>query len=263
MFGNNNFLHIGEPIVLPPAVILTNDFSIKPETNVGDHSQNRPIQIFVVSDYRLLHYAFALLAQENPRRVSLAGTATDCDLAWDYVTHAPVDVLVVDAEVVAGDWLALVRRASSERQIKCLLMARQMDPQTLDQAVMQGARGLLDKDADRNGMLSAIEKVNARELWLNRETTGRIFVALSRHSEAPTPPQRQDPLAALTERERAVVDCIAQHHSAPGKVLAHQLHMSESTLRNHLTSVYEKLGVANRHGLLSFLMRQHATPPAG
>jgi DNA-binding NarL/FixJ family response regulator len=45
---------------------------------------------------------------------------------------------------------------------------------------------------------------------------------------------------------------MARHSGEPGKTIAEKLHISESTLRNHLTSIYDKLGVANRHGLLAY-----------
>jgi two-component system, NarL family, nitrate/nitrite response regulator NarL len=60
----------------------------------------------------------------------------------------------------------------------------------------------------------------------------------------------------LTPKQRKVVETIAAHPSAPGKVLADLLHMSEHTLRNHLTEIYAKLGVTGRNHLQAMLTEQ-------
>jgi DNA-binding CsgD family transcriptional regulator len=59
-------------------------------------------------------------------------------------------------------------------------------------------------------------------------------------------------IATLTVREREIIAISATHAGATGKTIAEKLHISEHTLRNHLTSIYEKLGLANRLELFAY-----------
>jgi DNA-binding CsgD family transcriptional regulator len=70
--------------------------------------------------------------------------------------------------------------------------------------------------------------------------------------------QPSEPSAAetLTRKQRKVTEVIAANPSAPAKVVADLLHMSEHTLRNHLTEIYAKLGVTGRTHLQALLSEQ-------
>ena len=65
----------------------------------------------------------------------------------------------------------------------------------------------------------------------------------------------QDPPTEPEAPERQTIAAVASDASAPGKVIADRLCISEHTLRNHLTSIYNKLGVCNRLDLYAFATR--------
>lgn len=104
-------------------------------------------------------------------------------------------------------------------------------------------------------LLKTIERVHHGEVWLDRTATSRILGALAQRSE-PTA-QRPEKLLidSLTRRERQTVQVLADNASATGKQLAALLNISEHTLRNHLTSIYQKLGLGNRVELYAFAHR--------
>ena len=62
-------------------------------------------------------------------------------------------------------------------------------------------------------------------------------------------------MKTLTSREKKIVETLMSNAGASAKVIADTLHISESTLRNHLGSIYHKLGVPNRLGLLDYMRR--------
>ena len=66
------------------------------------------------------------------------------------------------------------------------------------------------------------------------------------HAQAPKADPEAQRIAALTAREREVISLIVQGKGAMNKDLAERIFISERTLRNHLTTIYQKLGVANR-----------------
>jgi DNA-binding NarL/FixJ family response regulator len=126
-----------------------------------------------------------------------------------------------------------------------------------DRAVLAGARGVIAKEARAETILSAIEKVNAGEIWVDRAATGRLLVEVSRRNaarDAPNPEQGK--IAQLTAREREIIGVAAGNAGATARAIAEKLNISEHTLRNHLTSIYEKLGVANRLELYVYAHQQ-------
>jgi DNA-binding CsgD family transcriptional regulator len=78
---------------------------------------------------------------------------------------------------------------------------------------------------------------------------------LARQKAARNKNPEHDRIGSLTKRERQSVAVIAGDPSASAKALAARLHISEHTLRNHLTSVYSKLGVPNRVALYAYAHR--------
>jgi two-component system nitrate/nitrite response regulator NarL len=95
-------------------------------------------------------------------------------------------------------------------------------------------------------LIKAIKKVHEGELWLDRSTTGRLFVELSRQkSQALADPAKRK-LHSLTTREQDVVRLLVSRPGADNKTLASSLHIGEHTLRNHLSRIYDKLDVPNR-----------------
>jgi DNA-binding NarL/FixJ family response regulator len=104
-------------------------------------------------------------------------------------------------------------------------------------------------------LIKAIRIIHVGVMWIDRGATGRIFQELARQTAARHAHPEVARIDQLTTRERHLVITLASDASAPGKVLAQRLHISEHTLRNHLTSIYRKLGVANRTELYAFAHR--------
>lgn len=216
-----------------------------------------PLRVFAISDFPLLLAALAsLLAAQTPR-LALAGTAATTPLPLD---GADSDVVLLDLDGDAEPTLALVR-ALAARGGKVLLLTRQQERGLQDRAIMLGARGLLARDTDEAQLLTAIEKVHQGQLWLDREATGRIFGELSRHGGMPLPDASVVP-PPLSEQEKKIVAILMANSGEPAKLIAGKLHISESTLRNHLTVIYKKFGVSNRHGLLGYVLQHGLLLPA-
>jgi DNA-binding NarL/FixJ family response regulator len=132
----------------------------------------------------------------------------------------------------------------------------------LDRAVVAGVRGIVRKSDAPAAFLKSIERVHAGELWIDRGAAGRIFMEMARRNSA----QASDPdrlkIAMLTARERQTILAVASDAAAPGKVIAGRLCISEHTLRNHLSSIYGKLGLQNRLDLYAYATK-HQLNKAG
>jgi DNA-binding NarL/FixJ family response regulator len=108
-------------------------------------------------------------------------------------------------------------------------------------------------------ILKAVARVHAGEPWLDRAVIGRVLQTLSRRQRA----QSEQPAhASLTAAERKVVAAVVRQKSAPNKVIAEALHLSEHTLRNHLSSIYGKLGISKRIELVLHAMEHPLAQPS-
>ena len=132
-----------------------------------------------------------------------------------------------------------------------------------DAAILAGARGVMTKHESPETLLKALAKVHAGEMWIDRSATGRIFMELARQRvQSRLEDPAQEKFKLLTPREQHTMLALAADAASPAKVLAHRLHISEHTLRNHLTSIYSKLGVSNRTELYAFSHKHGLVPEA-
>jgi DNA-binding NarL/FixJ family response regulator len=113
---------------------------------------------------------------------------------------------------------------------------------------------VLKRDAPET-IRKAVRKVRDGELWLDRITTGQLLKELlagAPHAIEPVPIGR---IANLTTRESDIVRALLGDDGVSGRALAARLGISEQTLRNHFSSIYRKLGIPNRVGLVAFASR--------
>jgi two-component system nitrate/nitrite response regulator NarL len=211
------------------------------------------IRVLLVNDLPIVAWGLERLIESQQPRLELAGTATSQDEALRLLGAAPADVIVVDLDGGYGaHGIADLRDAS---RAKVLALTASPDIRLRDSAVLAGASGILGKIEPVAVLLKAIEKIHAGELWIDRAATGRIFVELARRKAAENADPEQRKIALLTRREGRVVAEIARDASAIGRDIAQRLHISEHTLRNHLTSIYAKLGLGNRLELYAYANR--------
>jgi DNA-binding NarL/FixJ family response regulator len=118
-----------------------------------------------------------------------------------------------------------------------------------------GARGYVLKATRLRGVFDAIEAVRAGGVWIDPGLPKKVFDAFQRRAEQAD--GRADGLGNLTRREREVLGCVAE--GSTNRDIAHKLHVSEQTVKTHLTRIFAKLSVANRvAAALAFHGREHA-----
>lgn len=206
----------------------------------------KPIRVLLVDDHRIMLWALERLIESEKPRMEAVGKATSVVEALDLAGKSRPDVILLDLNLSAENGGDAIPELIAKSKAKVLMLTGLRDPSIHDDAVLAGARGVVGKKDAPEDILKAIEKVHQGELWLDRAATGRIFVELSRKGGSEeTDPERQK-IASLTARERQIIFTIAGDPGAIANTIAEKLFISTHTLRNHLTSIYEKLRVANR-----------------
>ncbi len=208
--------------------------------------RHAPIRVLLIDDHRIALWGLEQLVGSEKHRMEVAGSATNCAEALVLSNKISPDVIVLNLDLSGENAIDAIPGLLDKSNAKLLALTGLRDPSIHDSAVLAGAGGIVQKDEPAETILKAIEKVHAGQLWLDRMATGRIFVALSRKNAAEDVDPARRKISTLTSRERGIIVVIATHPGANATAIAEKLHISQSTLRNHLTAIYEKLGVANR-----------------
>jgi two-component system, NarL family, nitrate/nitrite response regulator NarL len=184
--------------------------------------------------------------------MEVVGSAESCADAHNILLQASPNVILLDIDLGAENGVEEISRLIAVSRAKVLMLTGVRDKSIHDKAVLAGASGVVEKEASAETILTAIRKVHEGQIWLDREATGRIFVEFSRDGGAATMNPERTKISSLTQRERAIVAVTASNAGANAKTIAQALFISEHTLRNHLTSIYNKLDVANRLELFAY-----------
>lgn len=224
-----------------------------------------PMQVVLIAP-ALVAWGLQRLLQTAAPRILLAGTFDVMAEALPMLDRNPPDLIVLDLD--DGYTVSDVARLYEQIRVSILVLTTRSDPSFMEEVLSAGARGLLRKHETPSALLRAIDDVGSGELFATPADTERMFVAAARKSaEEPVPPdgEQVSRIAALTSRELQTIAAVTSDASAPVKVIADKLCISEHTLRNHLTSIYSKLGVSGRLGLYAYasqhkLQRSNSVP---
>jgi DNA-binding NarL/FixJ family response regulator len=205
-----------------------------------------PISVLLVDDHRSVLWGLGRLIESASPTLKLADAVTcQREALVALKQHAP-DVVLLDLDLGEESGLDLVPQLSEHAAVVILTGSR--DAEAHQRAMLAGARGILHKGEPAEVILKAISRVHAGEPWLDRSSLGKLLDAFSRRSADNDTPAH----STLTAAERKVVGAIVRHKGLPNKVVAAALHISEHTLRNHLASIYSKLGIHRRVDLVLY-----------
>lgn len=212
-------------------------------------SCTQAIQVHLVAQ-QLVCWGLERLVQSAHPRLEVAGMASSVSDCLTAMERNKPDVVVLDLE--GSDVAPSVTQLQAQTRAKILLLTSSADMAMLDRAVLAGVRGVVRKHESPATFLKAIEKVHEGEFWIDRGATSRIFLEMARQKADERNNPEKSKIATLTTRERQTIAAVASDASAPGKVIAGRLCISEHTLRNHLTSIYSKLGLSSRLDLYAY-----------
>ena len=223
---------------------------------MASHQDSR-IRVMLVDAHRIVLSGLQRVIDDERPDLAVVATATECAKAVELAATAQPDVIVVEVDLATQQEASVIPALINGRGARVLVLSGARDGRH-EAAILRGASGVVHKEDDPDVLIKAIKKVHEGQLWLDRSTTGRLFVELSRQkSQAAADPAKRK-LATLTTREHDVIRTLVTQPGADNKTLANTLHMGEHTLRNHLSRIYDKLGVPNRVELYVFAQRHTA-----
>jgi two-component system, NarL family, nitrate/nitrite response regulator NarL len=208
-----------------------------------------PIRVFLAEDHAITLWGLQRLIESRPERMTVVGTATSRETLLGHAALAQTDVLVMDLDLGDADGLEVLPEVLRQSSAQVLVLTASDDSERHCRAIERGARGVMHKSEAPQQILAAIESVSSGAAWLNPQLMGQVLGRMTSASPARAAPAQnpaQARISSLTARERSIVSSLSQNPSEKLMTVATQLGMSENTLRNHLTTIYSKLGVRGR-----------------
>jgi two-component system response regulator DevR len=196
------------------------------------------IRVFLLDDHEIVRRGIANLLSSEPdiEIVGEAGTAAE---ALARIPAARPDIAVLDARLPDGSGIDVCRDIrSGHPTIRCLILTSYDDNDAVFAAVMAGASGYLLKEVRGASLVDAIRQVAAGRSLLDPSVTERLLDKLRQPAEV------DHRLNALTEREREILDLIAD--GLTNRQIGERLFLAEKTVKNYVSGLLAKLGMQRR-----------------
>jgi DNA-binding NarL/FixJ family response regulator len=200
-----------------------------------------PISVLIVDDHPVVRRGLRVLLEVQDG-IEVAGEAGDGATALALASEhtepggRSPDVILLDLKLPGLDGLAVLTELKARgHPARVLVLTSVTDHAAAAAAMRAGAAGVLYKDVDPDALVRAIRAVHDGHLLLAPEAAGTLL------RQAAWPARGLD---ALTGREREVLAELAQGRS--NREIARALHVSEKTVKAHVSSVLAKLGVQDR-----------------
>ena len=209
------------------------------------------IDVLVVDDHALMRAGLSGLI-DGAADMRVVGLAADGGEALDLIRTAMPQVVLMDLSMPGMDGVTATGRISQEfPDTAVLVLTSFSDRQRVTDALDAGAVGYVLKDSEPASLLEAIRAV-ARGLSPLDPRVARMVLDGRRTPAAPAPSE-------LTDREQEVLALVGRGQA--NKQIARALGIRESTVKAHLTSVFQRIGVRDRTS--AALWAQENLPPAG
>ena len=210
-------------------------------------SNNDRVTVGVADDHPIYREGIVRAINERPD-LDLVGEAADGRQALEQIQGLSPQVAVLDIRMPGLDGtqvLSAMRRDGLETEV--LFLSAFMEPELAYRTVASGARGYLSKESSRHEVCEAIVTIARGGTALAAEAQAGLAREIQERERTGGPPQ-------LTAREQEVLNFVAQGLSAPD--IGKQIHLSTTTVKSHLHSLYEKLGVSDRAAAVAEAMRR-------
>jgi DNA-binding NarL/FixJ family response regulator len=212
-------------------------------------SSNSPsVRVLIADDQTLFRVGLARLLEED-ERVKIVGQAGDGAEAVKQAGSLKPDVVLMDLKMPNLDGIEATRQiVASHPGVKVLLLTTFEADNHVIQALKAGASGYILKDSRPDSIVSSLLAVMAGERVMASAVANRVLEMLTGTT---TPKEFYD---GLTGREIEILKLLAG--GMANKQIAYKLKISEKTVRNHVSNMYEKLNIYDRSQAVLYAVRK-------
>ena len=195
----------------------------------------QPSSVLIVDDHPVVRQGLRVLLEVQDG-IEVAGVAGDGVTALALAAERAPDVILLDLKLPGMDGIAVLSELKARRSTsRALVLTSATEPASASLALRSGAAGVLYKDVDPDALVRAIRSVHDGHLLLAPEAAGTLVQNAG---------SSWGGIDALTRREREVLAELANGRS--NREIARALHVSEKTVKAHVSAILAKLGVQDR-----------------
>ena len=198
------------------------------------------IRVLITDDHSIVREGLTLIL-ETTDDIEVIGEAADGAEALRLVSEDQPDVVLMDLRMPGMDGLTAIEHLQRDYpQVAIVILTTYNEDDLMLRGLKAGAKGFLLKDTPRENLLATIQAAAKGESLLNADVMSRLLVHTQAVGKRPSTTTNNP----LTERELQTLHAVANGETNKG--IALQLGITERTVKAHLTSVYNKLGVDSR-----------------
>jgi DNA-binding NarL/FixJ family response regulator len=216
-------------------------------------AMTNPIRIAIIDDHSLFREGVKRILEMEPE-FEVVGVGSDGEEACSLVAAQNPDIILMDINMPNMNGVAATERIKElSPQTKIIILSIHDDENYVHQSLYSGASGYLLKEMDSDALIEAIHVVANGAAYIHPRVTGKLideFRRLSERKETGTvnihleDTRDSSCFASLTPREREVLQLMAEGKS--NKMIGEELFISEKTVKNHVSSILQKLDVEDR-----------------
>ena len=196
------------------------------------------ITVFLLDDHELVRRGVRELL-ESEEDIVVIGEASTQSQAVGRVHAVDPDVALLDVRLEDGNGIEACRELRSlHPRTACLMLTSFADDEALFQTILAGAAGYVLKNIRSSDLVDAVRRVAAGQSLLDPAVTARV---LERLRQGPAEDER---IARLSDQERQVLMLLAE--GLTNRQIAERLFLAEKTIKNYVTAVLSKMGMARR-----------------
>ncbi len=205
------------------------------------------IRALLIDDHPIVRSGIRMLLEQAPD-IQVVGEADNGANAVELVKQLQPDVLLLDVEIPGKSGMEVAAELrEANLPVRILALSAYDDEQYIVSLLTNGAAGYLTKEEALDTIVEAVRGVaRGEEGWLSRRAAARIAQATRHTARSPID---------LTSREAEVLELLANGWS--NLQIAAALHVTERTVRFHLTNIYDKLDVSSRTEAMNWAFTHH------
>ena len=211
------------------------------------------IKVLLADDHKILRESLRALLEREPDIAVVAEARTGLE-AVKATRKARPDVAVMDVRMPEISGIEATRQICQEMpQVKVLGLSMHTETRELSEMLAAGARGYLSKHTASEELVLAIRTLASKGYYLSPSLAGKAAVSIINEKGA----EQESAFAALSPREREVLQLLAEGHSA--RETATRLHLSVKTVHSHREHIRDKLDLHSQAELTKYAIREGLT----
>jgi len=216
-------------------------------------SPSNRIRLLLIDNHALVRTSLHSYLNCQPGMI-VVGEADNAVDALTIAANEQPDLILLEPDARDPRSLELIPRLlMTTNHTKIILVTGLDDPEMHSRAVRLGVMGVILKEQSADILVKAIRKVYSGEAWISRELMANVVTDIGRGRPAENSNPETSKIITLTQREREVIALLGE--GLKQNDIATRLNISEVSVRHHIASILEKLGLPDRMDLLIYAYR--------